>query len=102
MLEENSFSTMQNAKHACRIAREAGWESMGVSTSQFHQYRTVKIFEKVWGREVKMLMQLREAIYTKPDKEAGFKAIFIEFAYGQYDFFREILAIVMYRYNGWI
>ena len=111
VLEENSYSTRDNAEKSLLLAKEHGWKSIVVSTSHFHQFRAKRVFKKVISNEkelkranieLKMLKQTREAELMRYLPKDGSERT-TEFFIAEFEFFRELLAIAYYKLiRNWI
>ena len=105
VLEEKSFSTKENAELSLNAIVTREWNSVAVSTSHFHQFRSKRVFLKAIETrrlskvKVKMLKQVQESSYSRhKDGRERMR----EFAIGQFDFVRELLAICYYKIRRWI
>lgn len=97
ILERNSTSTLTNAAKSLAIlagdSRYSSLRRIVLVTSRFHQYRTRRVFERVAQRDFaaqSFAFQLAEV----PAPANG--------SVIQFDFWRELLAIALYRVMCWI
>tara|TARA_X000000368_G_scaffold400161_1_gene371776 strand:+ start:5052 stop:6005 length:954 start_codon:yes stop_codon:yes gene_type:complete len=105
VLEEQSYSTKENAELSLNVIQAKEWNSVVVSTSHFHQFRSKGVFQKaietrkLSKAKVKMLNQVQESSYSR---HVDGRERTREFAIGQFDFFRELAAIAYYKMRRWI
>ena len=55
LLEDKSMTTEENARYTKEILRENGYKSLILVTSPYHSRRAAIIFQKVLGKEIKVL-----------------------------------------------
>jgi len=105
VLEEQSYSTKENAELSLNAIVKREWNSVAVSTSHFHQFRSKRVFQKAIETrkltkvKVKMLQQVQESSYSR-HKDGRERTR--EFMIGQFDFLREFAAIAYYKMRRWI
>ena len=70
-MEEQSYSTKENAELSLNVIQAKEWNSVVVSTSHFHQFRSKGVFQKaietrkLSKAKVKMLNQVQESSYSR-------------------------------------